>query len=482
MAGVCPNVNKFSVNVLGEAPRDPPCYPPRVVYCQECGAENTSNARFCNMCGVAIAKPGEPGGEVVEAPPRAEPAKGGDAGAKPEDAGAKPSPDEGDPARTLHGHGLDASPAEAKEPEEVEPPKPKSAEAEESAKADQEAKDPEPSEERAAKPREPEEKHPPKTKAKRTEEPTPIVAGEENVWEAHSSDRLDISTVSLSAIGVKSKGKAWGLVVLAVAALVGLGALGMWIAMNEGDGAEPIAGATEPDGADETGEPSDPQEDPDEVMVGDPLPDGAEEPDQVVPGHVGPRRRPDQRSSNGNSGGSGSGGSVGEAWTSEGGGSGGSGGSGAGGSGAGGSGAGGSGAGGSGAGGSGSGGSGSGGSGSGGSGSGGSDIDWDAMREEQDVEMEMYDSRLGSVIRSYYMRRAAGCWDRETRNNQSVRGLVLVGLRIAADGSVSNTTVDRNTTGSTTLGRCLAAEVARWRLPPPPEGRAPLARQLPFSR
>ncbi len=35
------------------------------MYCQACGAENTADARFCNQCGAAIARPGETGGPLA---------------------------------------------------------------------------------------------------------------------------------------------------------------------------------------------------------------------------------------------------------------------------------------------------------------------------------------------------------------------------------------------------------------------------------
>ena len=38
------------------------------MYCQACGAENTADARFCNQCGAAIARPGESGGPLAGAP------------------------------------------------------------------------------------------------------------------------------------------------------------------------------------------------------------------------------------------------------------------------------------------------------------------------------------------------------------------------------------------------------------------------------
>ena len=37
------------------------------MYCQACGAKNTDDARFCNMCGSSIAAAGTPGGPIAAA-------------------------------------------------------------------------------------------------------------------------------------------------------------------------------------------------------------------------------------------------------------------------------------------------------------------------------------------------------------------------------------------------------------------------------
>ena len=94
----------------------------------------------------------------------------------------------------------------------------------------------------------------------------------------------------------------------------------------------------------------------------------------------------------------------------------------------------------------------------------------------------MYSTRVRSVIRQYYIRRASSCFEHASRNNQSVRGTVVVGFEIQADGTVRGASVDRNSTGIDSLGGCLARQVGSWRLPPPPEGRAPLDMAMPFSR
>ncbi|HEY8432387.1 MAG TPA: TonB family protein [Sandaracinaceae bacterium] len=357
-----------------------------MLYCQQCGAGNSDDARFCNQCGAKIASAGEPGGPLAS-------------------AGAPPS------ETTLKGHGRPVVTGEPRAHRE-EPAAGRSSSA-------------------------PHEPPPPQS--------------------------FDISTVSLSAIGVRSRGKAWGILVGTALLLMGLGALGTWVLMRTG------APGDSPAQADPA--PPDPLP-PEEIEIGDPLPEGAEPPDDVITGSPRPRegsaRAPAKRTSSasagsspsrrgeagGASGASGSGGSRAS--------SGASGSPGA---------------------------SGSSGSASS-SGTGGSrsteppdtipdEPDWEAM-EEADFEMEEYAMRVRSFVRQYYAQRAQSCFDHETRNVQSVRGTVVIGFDIQADGNVSNAEVVRNSTGLDTLGRCLASQVARWRLPPPPE--APLPMQIPFSR
>ncbi len=84
------------------------------------------------------------------------------------------------------------------------------------------------------------------------------------------------------------------------------------------------------------------------------------------------------------------------------------------------------------------------------------------------------------MIRTYYAPRAQTCFERETRNRESVRGTVVIGFQVQADGQIDNVRVIRNTTDIDTLGACLVRQVDSWRLPPPPE--SPLAMQMPFSR
>jgi len=104
------------------------------------------------------------------------------------------------------------------------------------------------------------------------------------------------------------------------------------------------------------------------------------------------------------------------------------------------------------------------------------------MPEERDLEMEMYSSRVRYVISRYYAGRARSCFDRATRNNPTLSGTVVINMTIAAsDGSVPRASVARNSTGDEVLGRCLAAQVTSWRLPPPPGGEN-LQMQMPFSR
>src|SRR5690606_26741928 len=95
---------------------------------------------------------------------------------------------------------------------------------------------------------------------------------------------FDISTMSLSAIGVRSRAKAWGVILGTALLLIGLGALGAWLLMRPatpGDAGDAVAQA-------DPAPPPDPLP-PDEVEIGDPLPEGAEPPDEVITGSPRPR-------------------------------------------------------------------------------------------------------------------------------------------------------------------------------------------------
>lgn len=100
------------------------------------------------------------------------------------------------------------------------------------------------------------------------------------------------------------------------------------------------------------------------------------------------------------------------------------------------------------------------------------------MPEERDIAMEMYSQRVVAVVQRYYAARAQTCFDLATRNDPELRGEVRVRFTIGVDGEVTNASPVRNTTGNESLGRCLAARVDSWRLPPPIDGA--LTMVLPF--
>ncbi len=398
-----------------------------MVYCQKCGASNTDDARFCNMCGAPIAQAGEPGGPL------------------PEDAA---------PAATMRGHdspadkGADKG-SEASTPPRVDP------------RAETEVAPP-PSHERARA----------RSASGLDQTPPPM--------------SLDVSTVSLAAIGVRSRGKAWAILLGVAAAFIGLGAIGMWLALNMNDAppAEEVAeaGEVEPPAPSELEEPL-PEGDAPVIEAGEPT---------IEPARSGRGRSATPRPSD-TSGRGGRGAATG----STGSGSAGSGSSGTGPTGTGSTGSGPSGTGSTGTGSTGSGSSGGGateaptetgstGTGSPGAGSTGtgSEPDWESMEEgvedERDLEMDVYSGRLRQFIQTYYMRRAATCFDMATRNHPELRGRVTIAFTILADGTTRDTSVESNQTGVESIGGCLVSQVSRWRLPPPPEGEAPLAMSMPF--
>jgi TonB family protein len=100
---------------------------------------------------------------------------------------------------------------------------------------------------------------------------------------------------------------------------------------------------------------------------------------------------------------------------------------------------------------------------------------------EGEMEMEMYASRVRYLVRRYYLPRSQSCFEHATRNNPSLHGQVMVSLTIGATGTVTSSSVARNSTGDTGLGSCLATQVRSWQLTPPPGGE-PITMTLPFSR
>lgn len=105
---------------------------------------------------------------------------------------------------------------------------------------------------------------------------------------------------------------------------------------------------------------------------------------------------------------------------------------------------------------------------------------FDDEDEVRDIEMDMYAGQVRRVISQFYAARAQSCFDRATRNNNALRGTVVVRFTVGPDGNVTRANPVRNTTGDDDLGACLAAQVASWRLPAPPYDQ-PVDLEMPFS-
>jgi TonB family protein len=105
---------------------------------------------------------------------------------------------------------------------------------------------------------------------------------------------------------------------------------------------------------------------------------------------------------------------------------------------------------------------------------------FDDEGEERDIEMDMYAGQVRRVIAQYYAARAQSCFDRATRNNNTLRGTVVIRFTVGGDGTVTRASPQRNTTGDDDLGACLAAQVQSWRLPAPPSDQ-PVTLEMPFS-
>ncbi len=460
------------------------------MFCQSCGSANADDARFCNQCGGSIASPGAPGGPIADAAPAAAPAAGPAAGPAPTAAPAPTAP----PAPTA------AAPAAA-----AHVPCPACGAAVPKgfrycgACAHDMAAPAGTSPARAS-------TNGPVATAPNA---SPTMGGAPSPFGGPS-----MMGVSLTGIGVRSPGRVWLTVGILAAALVGAGALGAYLFTARGSG--------NPGGE---AKPSDP------FVIGTPLPTthapdvdfvsgrpgggataqaaghgtggakggakdthppehaqgtsgshagGSEGPTHIgaagvhdghVSGAQGVHTTGGHATGGGGHGHAGatSGGTGGHAGAT----SGGTGGSGGGASG----GTGGSGGGASG----GTGGSGGGASGgTGGSGGGASGGTGGQVPDQRDIGGELYGARVHYVVNRYYAHRAQTCFDHATRNVPSVTGTVVVSLTIGADGGVTHTSVARNTTGDEALGRCLAAQVQSWRLPPPPGGSIQM--QMPFSR
>ncbi len=416
------------------------------MFCQSCGANNATDARFCNMCGQKIARIGEPGGPIATAPV-----------AVP--APAAPAPEPAPPA-----HYVQTVAPRGTTPEAT------SGELEQAAAA--------------------------RVRESAWDVASGPSSGERSMAGASApiarNPAHDTASISLAGIGVQSSGRAWGMLVLGGLLLVGLGAGGMYFAMKPTGTETPIAPPPTPqpfatvDAS--TGQP---------VEIGTPIPNGVDMPQidfvsggpRVPSGEPVAANTPTQPATTGgttprtqtggthrrvpnNSGTqSGSGTSTGTG-TGSGSGSGSETGSGSGSE-------------------TGSGsvssetgtgtaetGTGTGESGTGtgtGTGAGGEGD----MPEERDIALEMYVGRVRYVMSRYYMARAQSCFDHATRNDPTVRGTVTIGFTIGTEGTITRTSVERNTTGNEALGGCLSAQVQSWRLPPPP---SELDLEVPFSR
>lgn len=102
--------------------------------------------------------------------------------------------------------------------------------------------------------------------------------------------------------------------------------------------------------------------------------------------------------------------------------------------------------------------------------------------DEPDLQMDLYATQVRRFIRNYYAQRAAGCFEHESRlTGQTVRGTVVIAFTIASSGHVQGATVSRNTTNNETIATCLQRNVASWELPAPPDGQS-IEMEMPFSR
>jgi hypothetical protein len=443
------------------------------MFCQSCGAKNTDNARFCNMCGTRIAPPGAPGGMV--AGPTAQGVASLDL-----PIGSVRVAGASEPPRPSSSPSIDPPAIEhkPKTPELSGPREIAAASGGTIAMGSKEASD------RAA-PSAPQRAAPPAPDR-------PDRGSAENVWEHHdesrsnrsfsgsipnptgylpSSSSQSMASVSLAAIGVQSRNRTWMILIGGAILFVGLGAIGMYAVMKNtsGETAHASEGAL--------GRNDPPETIPDEdspIVVG--IPEGADIPDD----DVGPRGEStsmndtsmattmasdtamaDPTASEGTMASTMSESTMSESTMSE---------------------------------------------------StmtatmsestmtatmsettmepevatmtedpGGEDSIPEGEGDDRDLEFELYVGRVRYAIRRYYAARAQSCFEHATRNDPSLRGTVTLRFSIMANGNVTNSSVLRNTTGNESLGRCLANQALTWRLPQTYNGET-IPLEIPFSR
>ncbi|MEM9188165.1 MAG: AgmX/PglI C-terminal domain-containing protein [Myxococcota bacterium] len=481
------------------------------MFCQSCGAENTENARFCNMCGAKIAAPGTPGGMIAASTQQGMAEEGSGATVKPVAAQPVGVPAESAPAESAQ--------PESAQPESAQPEsaQPESAPATAEPSKASDSHDPAPetsgaqpvqkagtgtllmaSEEVSPNASNPD---PPKVSALADTAPAPggTSSPNENVWEPSkdgphpqpmghmpTSTNTSMASVSLAAIGVQSSKKVWTVVVLIALSLVAIGAAATYFVMANN---QPEVAVADPVP---------------EMEMGLPLPEGMEEPEVDFVAGGGPSSSPASSAMN-STGGSGSGSSMrtgsrpsssgamasssmtsssmtssmstssmsnpsttsmtgstmssssmsGTTMTSP------------------------------------TTMTGTGTSGSGnpstmsggqtaGGGQGTGQVPTGEEPEGRDIEMELYAYRVRYVIQRYYASRARSCFEHASRNTEgNVSGRVVIGFTIGSDGQVTRSSVRSNGTGVNSLGTCLANNVRSWRLPAPPEGS--LTMEMPFS-
>jgi outer membrane biosynthesis protein TonB len=99
---------------------------------------------------------------------------------------------------------------------------------------------------------------------------------------------------------------------------------------------------------------------------------------------------------------------------------------------------------------------------------------------EAEMELELYAGRVRFAVSRYYAGATQSCFDKATQRDATLSGTVVIATKVGADGQVKSATPTRNSTGDQSLGECLASQVRSFRLPPPPNGEIEL--KLPFSR
>ena len=87
---------------------------------------------------------------------------------------------------------------------------------------------------------------------------------------------------------------------------------------------------------------------------------------------------------------------------------------------------------------------------------------------EQAEAERMYTQRVYFVVGRYYGSSVQRCFEAARQQHPELSGQVTMRFVVGADGRITSTSTVANTTGNAALGSCLTTQSRTWRLPAPP--------------